>query len=175
MHLTPQTISIIIAVVVVLIIMAFRFRNVGRTRPLRMPTLLIAPVYLAAVSAFLIYRFPIAGLDWVWMGVIFLLGAVAGWYRGKMMHITVDPETKSLMVKTTPWALIFLVALLVVRMALREVFMENAAAWHVSFNLLTDAFVAFALGLLGVTSLEMYLRAKRLVEEAKRGGGVIAA
>lgn len=174
MHLTPQTISIIITVAIVLVIMAFRFRNVGKTRPLRVPTLLIAPVYLAAVSAFLIWRFPVSGLDWLWMGVVFVLGAALGWYRGKMMHITVDPETQSLMVRTTPWALIFLLGLIVVRMALREVFMENAAAWHVSFNLLTDAFVAFALGLLGVTSLEMYLRARRLLDEAKRGGAIAA-
>jgi hypothetical protein len=52
--------------------------------------------------------------------------------------------------------------------------MENAAAWHVSFNLLTDGFVAFAFGLLAVNSLEMYLRARRLLDEAKRGGAIAA-
>jgi membrane protein CcdC involved in cytochrome C biogenesis len=174
LHPTPQIIGYVIAGVVILAVLAFRLRNLSRTRPLRVPTLLIAPVYLAAVSAFLIWRFPIAGMDWVWMTVIFVLGAALGWYRGKMMHITVDPDTQSLLVKTSPMALIFLVGLIVVRMALREVFMENAAAWHVSFNLLTDGFVAFAFGLLAVNSLEMYLRAKRLLDEAK-GGGAIAA
>jgi hypothetical protein len=170
----PQLISYAVAGVIILLVLALRFRNVGKERPLKVGRLAIAPLYLAAVSAFLIWKFPVAGLDWAWMAIVFGLGAGIGWFRGKTMHISVHPETKSLMVRSSPWALIVIIALLVVRMGLREMFAAHAADWHVSFNLLTDAFVAFALGLLGVTSLEMYLRARRVMEEAKAGRSVAA-
>ena len=174
MHLNPQIIVYLVVGVLVLGLFAFRISRMTQTRKLRVGTLAIAPVYLAAVSAFLIYRFPIAGMDWLWMAVILVVGAGIGWWRGKTMHISVDPETQALMMKASPMALIFLVGLIVVRVGLRFLFAEEAGAWHVSANLLNDAFVAFALGVLGTTSLEMYIRARRLLEEAKSGGQIAA-
>jgi hypothetical protein len=40
--------------------------------------------------------------------------------------------------------------------------------FHLTPQTITDLLVAFALGLLGVQRLEMYLRARRLIEAARR-------
>jgi len=93
------------------------------------------------------------------------IGAAVGWYRGKMMHISVDPETHALNQKASPAAMMFLIALIAVRMAARGILGQEGA---VSPAMLTDPLVAFALGMFSLTRLEMYLRAKRLLEEARR-------
>ena len=92
-----------------------------------------------------------------------LIGAAVGWQRGKMMHIHVDPETHALNQKASPAAMFFLIALIVVRTGARSVLEQTGG---VSPAMLTDPLIAFALGMFTLTRLEMYLRARRLLEEA---------
>jgi hypothetical protein len=92
------------------------------------------------------------------------MGAAVGWQRGKMMHIHVDPETHALNQKASPAAMFFLIALIVVRSAARGVVGQESS---VSPAMLTDPLIAFALGMFTLTRLEMYLRAKRLLEEVR--------
>jgi hypothetical protein len=40
-------------------------------------------------------------------------------------------------------------------------------AWHIDVMAVTDVLIAFALGLLSVQRIEMYLRAKRLLDAAR--------
>jgi membrane protein CcdC involved in cytochrome C biogenesis len=93
-----------------------------------------------------------------------LIGAAVGWQRGKMMHIHVDPKTHALNQKASPAAMFFLIALIIVRMGARSVLGQEGG---VSPAMLTDPLIAFALGMFTLTRLEMYLRAKRLLEEAR--------
>jgi len=93
-----------------------------------------------------------------------VIGAGVGWQRGKMMHIHVDPETHALNQKASPAAIFFLIALILVRMAARSLLGQESG---VSPAMLTDPLIAFALGMFTLQRVEMYLRAKRLVEEAR--------
>jgi membrane protein CcdC involved in cytochrome C biogenesis len=123
------------------------------------------PAIYAAVAALMFVQLPPRG----WVGIAcaagLVIGAAVGWYRGKMMHISVDPETHALNQKASPAAMMFLIALIAVRMAARGILGQEAA---VSPAMLTDPLVAFALGMFTLTRLEMYLRAKRLLEEVRR-------
>jgi membrane protein CcdC involved in cytochrome C biogenesis len=58
----------------------------------------------------------------------------------------------------------FLIALIVIRSLARTVLGESGS---VSPAMLTDPLIAFALGMFTLTRLEMYLRARRLLEEAR--------
>jgi membrane protein CcdC involved in cytochrome C biogenesis len=91
-------------------------------------------------------------------------GAAVGWQRGKMMHIHVDPETHALNQKASPAAMFFLIALIVVRSGARSLLGADS---HVSPAMLTDPLIAFALGMFTLQRVEMYLRAKRLLEEVR--------
>jgi hypothetical protein len=114
-------------------------------------------------------------MDWLWMGVALALGGALGWYRGKMMHITVDPETHVVNARASAAAMYFIVLVLLARLGLRYVALGEAQAWHVKATLITGLFLVFAVGLLGVQRLEMFLRARRLLVEARAASASSAA
>ena len=101
------------------------------------------------------------------MGVLyclagFVVGAALGWQRGRMMRISVDPETQTLRQKASLASMFFLLGLI----AIRTVARVEGAAWHFDVMMLTDVLLAFAFGLLTLQRVEMYLRAKKLLEDA---------
>jgi len=150
----------------VLIVMALRMRGMSRMRPLKLGSLWIVPAIYLAVTIWMFVLLPPVG--WVAIASVgaLLIGAAVGWQRGKMMHIHVDPETHALNQKASPAAMFFLVILIVVRTGARSLL---GAESHVSPAMLTDPLIAFALGMFTLTRLEMYLRAKRLLEEVRGG------
>jgi membrane protein CcdC involved in cytochrome C biogenesis len=162
-HQTWITYAVTIGVIAV--IMAVRLRRMGTMRPLKLGGLWIVPAIYAAVAALMFVQLPPRGWVAIASAVGLAIGAAVGWYRGKMMHISVDPETHALNQKASPAAMMFLIALIAVRMAARGILGQEGA---VSPAMLTDPLVAFALGMFSLTRLEMYLRAKRLLEEARR-------
>ncbi len=92
------------------------------------------------------------------------MGAVAGWYRGKMIAISRDPETGSLTQKASPLALLLIAAVVIVKMGAKQYFGPGAATQPGgAAMLLTDAFLGFGIGLLTATRAEMYLRVRRIL------------
>jgi hypothetical protein len=106
-------------------------------------------------------------MDWLWMAIALALGGGFGWYRGKMMHISVDPESHVVNTRASAAAMYFIVVILLARIGLRYVALDQAQAWHLSVTLITGLFLVFAVGLLGIQRLEMFLRAQRLLAEAR--------
>lgn len=157
-------VSTAIAVGFIALMMALRMRRMGRMRPLKLGSLWIVPAIYLVVAALMFIGLPPTG--WVAIASVagLAIGAAVGWQRGKMMHIHVDPETHALNQKASPAAMIFLIGLVVVRTLARGMLGQ---AGGVSPAMLTDPLIAFALGMFAMTRLEMYLRAKRLLEEAR--------
>jgi hypothetical protein len=79
------------------------------------------------------------------------------------MKIHVDPETHAINQKGSYAAIVFLVGLF----AVKFVAQTGTQALHVNVAVLTDALAALALGLFTMTRVEMYLRAKRLLDAAR--------
>ena len=156
------------------VLMAWRLRRMSQTRPLKVEWLWVTPAILTALTVVSLLPQPPQGLGWAWLGVGLVIGGALGWWRGKMMHISVDPETHALNTKASPTAMIFIVALIVIRMVLRGVAMGEASTLHLSVAVITGAFMTFAIGLFGVQRLEMAIRATRLLGEARqaRAGAV---
>ena len=165
-HPVHQTwISYAITGAIVAVVLALRLRRMGTMRPLKLETLWVVPVLYLGVAALMFWQLPPKG----WVGVAsaagLAIGAAVGWQRGKMMHIHVDPETHALNQKASPAAILFLVALILVRSFSRGLLDSEG----VSPAMLTDPLIAFALGMFSLTRLEMYLRGKRLLEQARGG------
>ena len=160
----PSWVSMAITLGFVLIVMALRMRGMSKMRPLKLGNLWIVPAIYLAVTIWMFVLLPPVG--WVAIASVaaLLVGAAIGWQRGKMMHIHVDPETHALNQKASPAAMFFLIILIVVRTGARSLL---GAESHVSPAMLTDPLIAFALGMFTLTRLEMYLRAKRLLEAAR--------
>ena len=161
-HQSWITYAITIGIIVV--VMALRMRGMSKARPLKLGSLWIVPAIYLAVAALMFVQLPPTGAVAVACAVGLVLGAAVGWQRGKMMHIHVDPETHALNQKASPAAMIFLIALIVVRSAARSILGQDS---HISPAMLTDPLIAFAVGMFTLTRVEMYLRAKRLLEEAR--------
>lgn len=157
-------IGIAVTIVIVGLVMFRRIKSMGQLRPLKLETMWVVPAMYAVVAGLMFYSLPPRG----WVGPASLvglaIGAAVGWQRGKMMEIHVDLETHALNQKASPAAMFFLIALVVVRSGARTVLGETG---NVSPAMLTDPLIAFALGMFSLTRLEMYLRAKRMLEEAK--------
>ena len=157
-------ISYAITIGIIVVIMALRMRGMSKMRPLKLETLWIVPAMYAVVAGLMFFSLPPVG----WVAIASLAGlaagAAVGWQRGKMMHIEVDPETHALNQKASPAAMFFLIALIIVRAGARSVL---GAESHVSPAMLTDPLIAFALGMFTLQRVEMYLRAKRLLEEVR--------
>jgi hypothetical protein len=160
-------ISIAIPIGIMVIVLALRMRRMGQMRPLKLESLWIVPVIYLAVAALMFWQLPPTG--WVAIASVIglVIGSAVGWQRGRMMHIHVDPETHALNQKASPAAMLFLIALILVRSAARGVLGHES---NVSPAMLTDPLIAFALGMLTLTRVEMYLRAKRLLAEVRGRG-----
>jgi len=139
----------------------------SRMRPLKLGSLWIVPALYLLVAALMFWQLPPTGYVAIASAVGLAIGAAVGWQRGKMMHIHVDPETHALNQKGSPAAMIFLVVLILVRSGARGILGQDS---NVSPAMLTDPLIAFALGMFTLTRLEMYIRAKRLLEEARGRG-----
>lgn len=148
------------------IVLGLRMRGMSKMRPLRLERLWIVPAIYLAVAVYMFFELPPKGLVAIASLAGLLLGALIGWYRGKMMQIHVDPETHALNQKASPAAMAFLIMLIAVRAGARAVIGESGA---VTPAMLTDPLIALALGMFTLTRLEMYLRGKRLLEEARSG------
>jgi hypothetical protein len=164
-HPAQQTwISYAITIGIVVIVMALRFRSMGKIRPLKLDSLWVVPSMYVVVAALMFIGLPPTGWVAIASAVGLLIGAAVGWQRGKMMHIHVDPETHALNQKASPAAMFFLIALIVVRAGARTLLGQTGG---VSPAMLTDPLIMFAVGMFSVQRVEMYLRAKRLLEEAR--------
>ena len=149
---------------IIVVFMALRMRRMGAMRPLNLGSLWVVPVLYLVVAALMFWQLPPTGWVAIASAVGLAIGAAVGWQRGKMMHIHVDPETHALNQKASPAAMFFLIALIVVRTAAKTVLGQTGG---VSPAMLTDPLFAFALGVYTLQRVEMYLRAKRLLEEAR--------
>jgi len=164
-HPAQQTwISYAITVAIIGIVMALRFRNMGKMRPLKLGSLWAVPATYVVVAALMFLSLPPTGWVAIASAAGLLVGAAVGWQRGKMMHIHVDPETHALNQKASPAAMFFLVALILVRAGARTVLGQES---NVSPAMLTDPLIMFAVGMFSLQRVEMYMRAKRLLEEAR--------
>jgi membrane protein CcdC involved in cytochrome C biogenesis len=157
-------ISYAITIVIVLAVLALRMRGMSKMRPLKLETLWVVPVLYLAVAVMMFFQLPPAGWVAVASAIGLVLGAAFGWQRGKMMQIHVDPETHALNQKASPAAMFFLIALILVRMGAKTIL---GAESNVSPAMLTDPLIAFALGMFTLQRVEMYLRARRLLDEAR--------
>jgi hypothetical protein len=153
-----------------LVFIALAILRNARSRRLRVERMWIAPalILFATVMAFTAQKPP--GVWSILAYAIALAAGVAlGWWRGRLTHIAVDPETHVLTSRTSPLGMLLILGVFAVRFALRNVASANASVLHVTTTQITDALLLLAVGLVCTNRLEMALRATRLLKEARAG------
>jgi hypothetical protein len=166
-----QLLQFLLPIVIVLPLLYFRMRKMAKPQPLKLNRLWIRPVlFLTATVLVLLAPQPpnqpvhvLMPLDWAWLALAGALGAAAGWQWGRTMAIEVHPENGTLMVRGSQAAILVLGALILLRMGLRMGLTAEARAGHVSMLLVSDLSIVFAAMLFTLRSVEMYLRARRVM------------
>jgi hypothetical protein len=152
---------------IVLFVILLRWRRMSRERRLKIELLWIVPLLLVLGGAAMFWSAPPSGMTWLIAVFALVVGAGLGWQRGRFMHIAVDPETHSVSQRGSPAALLFLLALVAIRAGARQVASYTEHWLHLGAMAVSDILIAFAIGLVTATRIEMYLRARRLIDEAR--------
>ena len=163
-----QTAKLLPALIPLVIIALVLRRNLG-PRKLQVERMWLFPVLLVVAIGSEIYATPPTTLVGVGALVVaLLLGAVAGWYRGRLTHITIDPMTHELTSQASVVGLVLIGVLFAVRYGLR--FFLEAGSAHAALGatagVATDALLAFSVGMMCVTRLEMWMRASKMLADA---------
>ncbi len=161
----PQSwIPLLIALPIIALVM---WRNM-RGRRLRLEALWVLPAILIAACVVSLMQTPppSTGLL-VAMVAVLPLGAVLGWLRGRMMRLSVDPETHLVTAQASPLAIVFILALVAFRFGGRMVLDESAPSLHLSVLQISALFLIFAVGIVVAQRVEMGLRCWRMIAGSK--------
>lgn len=151
--------------VIIAVVLALRMRSMSKERPLKVGTLWVVPVLYLVIAGSMLFTLAPTPLGWGLLVCGLGLGVALGWHRGKLIRIERSAQTGELSQKASPLAMLLLVILVVLKLGARAIF-GDSGAMHPAAGamLLTDAFIGFALGLLSATRLELYLRARKILE-----------
>lgn len=151
----------------VLILGVILLRN-ARARTIRVERLWIGPVIISLMAVMTIYAAPPRTATAIELDVVALmLGAALGWWRGRASRFTVDPQTHVVTSKVSPAGLLLILGIVALRYGLRALLGDRTGALHITAVDLADAFLLLAVGVVAANRLEWFLRARRMIAEAK--------
>jgi Protein of unknown function (DUF1453) len=153
------------------ILLVVLLRN-SRARSLKIERLWVLPaIYMAMlVSALYAEPPPVTVLSIAILVLSFLIGAGIGWQRGRFTQVHIHPETGELSSRASPIGLIFIFAILAVRIVGRNFLTTQASGLHLPILAVTDGFFVLAVSMLSVQRLEVWMRASRMLAEARAAG-----
>jgi membrane protein CcdC involved in cytochrome C biogenesis len=153
---------IITVAVTVFFIAVLALRN-RAPRLLRPELMWIAPliILLMGSSYFIFVYHPTAPTALAELAAAALVGIGFGWWRGKLTRIAVHPETHDISAQVSPVGFLLIIVVLLGRRAIEAL----AGPSHVAQ--ISGLLIAFALGTVVAARVEMWLRARRLLAEAK--------
>lgn len=165
-HVSGNAMMISVAVWFLIIVMIVA-RNL-RPRRLQVGLLWMRPAILLLFIAGYFYRFPPQSLtDVAGLAVGFAVGGALGWWRGGFTRIEIDPATHTVMQQASPIGVLVILVLFAVRAGVRFVVVQSGAALPASVETVSGWLLALAVGLVVLQQLEIWLRARRLMAEAK--------
>lgn len=147
-------------------VMAWRFRSLERARPLRLPLLWITPLTVTAAVGLALYAMPPSLLGWMALGAGFAIGGGVGMQRSRLMRLHVEGQGDGarVMMRQSPLALILLLGIFGARRLILPGGMTMGAA-HPAANalIMTDAMLGLVLGMVVVSRLVLWQRARAIV------------
>lgn len=163
-----QSTGLLIALPFILLIVALRVWRASKARKLVVERMWIGPAIFLLIIGFAVYSLPPPPEASVYAALVaaIVLGLGLGWFRGRMVRISINVETHTLTSQSSPWAIIVLVVLLVARLGLRYLLGSHAQEWHIATTAVTDGFLLFYGGMIVGMGLEQWLRARQLLAGA---------
>lgn len=166
-----QTVFLIL-IPIVLVGFYFRIRRMTRGQTLRIERMWIIPAFFIALIALSIGAQPPANDPVIYasLAAATVIGLVIGWFRGRMVRITIDVETHALTSRQSPWGMVLFVAILLIRSSLRYILARFGGDLHLSAAIITaiaDGSLLLYGGMMIGMRIEMWMRARKLLTDAR--------
>lgn len=166
----------ILPFLIIIPILIFRMRKMSTPQPLKLGLLWVRPaiVLLGAGVVLLLHQpgsrsvLEMTPVEWCGLALAAVIGAVAGWHYGKVTAIDVHPQNGTLMAKGGMMAILVILALVALKLGLKPLLATQGQSLHLDVPLITDALIVFSALLFTVRALEMWLRAKKVMDAAVR-------
>lgn len=156
--------SLIIPVVVIALVI---LRN-ARARKLKVERLWLSPAIVMVLTIAAFASNPPPGPLGLAVDVAAVgLGALLGWWRGRASRFTVDPATHEVTSRVSPAGMLLILGIFGLRYLLRLFLGDGASALHLTAAEITDSFLLLAVGVVSAQRLEWWIRARRMIAEAK--------
>jgi len=164
--MTPHDMQLYFPIVMVIAIIALRWRRMMRPQRLRVATLPIGPVLVAAgIAAFLALR-PAPSVGHVAeLVAVALVGGAVGWIRARLSKVEFDSTSGMMTLRGTPYGVLMLVGLFALRSGLRIAAIQHPD-WGIDVSHATDFLLFFAFGLVTGYAAELYLAVGRARRQA---------
>jgi hypothetical protein len=145
----------------------------SRPRLLKIERLWIMPAIYVVLMAGAIAEAPppITPVSIAILAACLVLGVAIGWQRARFTQIHIHPETHELTSRASPIGLIFIFAILLVRVGARSLLAGNAGLLHLPIIAIADGSLLLAIAMLTTQRLEVWQRASRMLAEAKGASG----
>jgi len=163
-----QTVTYLVFFIVIALIIGLRIWRGSRARRLKVERMWIRPAIILTFLGVSIYGQP-PPMTPVILAVLALVtaaGAVMGWYRGRMVKVSIDPETHALTSKASPWGMLIFLGLVVVRVAARMMLGQEHDVAGVPVAAIIDGLTLFYAGNVVGLQVEVWMRAKKLLANA---------
>ncbi|MBI1359380.1 MAG: DUF1453 family protein [Alphaproteobacteria bacterium] len=159
----------LIIVPIVLIVLGLRVWMSTRARKLRVERMWVGPAIFVFILAISIYDQPPPPgvLSWTVLAIAGALGVFIGFYRGRMVRISIDMETHALTSQQSPWGMLIFLGLIGARYGIR--FGLNGAHEFdgIPVSIILDGLTAFYGGSVIGMRYEMWQRAQKLLSDAQ--------
>jgi hypothetical protein len=163
-----QTTGYLVAFTVIALFMGLRIWRGSRARKLKVERMWIRPVIILVFLALSIYGQPppmtapvLAGL-----AVATAIGVAMGWYRGRMVKVSIDPATHDLTSRASPWGILIFLGLMIVRIAVRMVLREEHDVAGIPVAAIVDGLTLLYAGNVVGLQVEVWMRARKLLADA---------
>lgn len=140
----------------------------ARPRTLVIERLWVSPALIMTMASLLIFAQGAMSFSGMVLQIVaVLIGAGLGWWRGSLTQLSIDPQTHTLTSKVSPVGLALLGVIFLARFGLRSFAMSHPGAFHASVPELTDAMLLLAVGLICAQRLEVWIRARQMLADAR--------
>ncbi|HZK98888.1 MAG TPA: hypothetical protein VFC47_03220 [Caulobacteraceae bacterium] len=162
----PRSYGLIIGLAVVVGVMLLRN---SRPRTLRVERLWIRPMIFLALLATTLAAAPppLTPIGMALLAAALIVGCALGWLRGRSMRIEVHPRTHDVTSRASPVGMVFILALVVLRLEMRGAAVQSPSVIGVPATTATSALILLAVGMMVTQAIEMWLRSRRLLAEAQ--------
>jgi hypothetical protein len=160
--MTPAETQILLPVLIALVLIAMNARRMMRPRRFRPIALWVGPTFvLVGVVALMGTRPAPTGSHILGLTAALALGGVIGGVRGKLVRVAVDTETGMVTQRGTPFGIMLLIGLMIVRSGIRFVAMRYPEL-GIDLGKATDILLFFALGLVASYAGVLYIAVSRV-------------